>query len=300
MVSPVLINFFLSLITKDTDLITSLLEKNCNIPKLASMPKEELHSNMDNLRASDENSNESYGKIGILDEAPWGKHNPHTYWSQYHAGPNTFKQYPEENILPIVIIRDPIMWMKSMCETKDPKQWSAHQKKTCPIFTSPTTTTLDISDEMGLPKSFLKTRKPTNTRNEAQITVQYSNSSPTETYGNLIDLWNKWNLSWLVDATRPRIILRYEDLLFHPKPVIQLVCNCVAGVLEDNFSNHLEQTKLPRSFLSKKKPKEMDLMSEIIESGNKIERENFLSPEELEYARKNLDETLMSLFHYSI
>ncbi len=301
LLSPTLNTFPSLFIIKDTDLITSLLKKNCDIPKLTSMQKSDIPSKRENPRPSGGKSTApSDGNIGILNEAPWGKHNPHTYRSQNHVDPNTFKQDPYDNILPIVIIRDPITWMKSMCETKDPIQWSAHQKRTCPILASPTTIIPDNKDVMGLPKSSLKTQKSAITGNEARITVQYSRSSPAETYGNLIDLWNKWNLGWLLDETRPRIILRYEDLLFHPKSVIQLVCGCAGGVLKHDFSNYLEQSKLNRSFIFKKKPKEIDIISAIIESGNKIDRENFLSPENLEYSRKHLDETLMSLFHYSI
>ena len=40
--------------------------------------------------------------------------------------------------------------------------------------------------------------------------------------------WDGWNADWL-ESDRPRLMVRYEDLLFRPQETVAEVCGCVGG-----------------------------------------------------------------------
>src|SRR6476469_1372466 len=52
--------------------------------------------------------------------------------------------------------------------------------------------------------------------------------SPEVYDDGLIGLWNEWNREYL-DASIPRLIVRFEDTLFHAEKVFQAVSEC-AGI----------------------------------------------------------------------
>eukprot|EP00592_Proboscia_alata_P026518 CAMPEP_0194439718 /NCGR_PEP_ID=MMETSP0176-20130528/112192_1 /TAXON_ID=216777 /ORGANISM="Proboscia alata, Strain PI-D3" /LENGTH=65 /DNA_ID=CAMNT_0039263233 /DNA_START=8 /DNA_END=201 /DNA_ORIENTATION=- len=50
---------------------------------------------------------------GMLWQVPWGKHSPVWYRTR-HAAP-TGKNVNQTAVLPVVMIKDPLGWMGSMC-----------------------------------------------------------------------------------------------------------------------------------------------------------------------------------------
>jgi len=64
-----------------------------------------------------------------------------------------------------------------------------------------------------------------------------------EWYLSLADMWSEWNTAFL-DAEFPRLIVRFEDTLFHAEKVMQLVTECVSGKpMEHPYKYHLAAAK---------------------------------------------------------
>jgi hypothetical protein len=47
-------------------------------------------------------------------------------------------------------------------------------------------------------------------------------------YTSLVDMWNVWYKDWH-DVSFPRLMVRFEDLLFHAEDVVSQVCACGGG-----------------------------------------------------------------------
>lgn len=65
--------------------------------------------------------------------------------------------------------------------------------------------------------------------NSIPVTVNYE---PAVTYDSLAHYWTAWYKDYL-DADYPRLIVRFEDLQFHAKEMITLVCECAGAVPRD-------------------------------------------------------------------
>lgn len=84
----------------------------------------------------------------------WGKHMPPDWLRLNNTIP---KNHKEGNlrfkVLPIVIIRDPFYWMKSMCKEWYDAKWEKPPDRRCPAFIkmnagSPTNTTYRVLAEL--------------------------------------------------------------------------------------------------------------------------------------------------------
>jgi len=260
-----------------TTAFATTLQNNCHLPG---------HNNNKNsfiIKEKDiKNSN------GILSQVPWRKHKMADYRDMYiiksnngntgnsnHTttttnsnNNNTTGMLKGENVLPIVLIRDPFHWMQSMCKEGYGVRWDHDSKYHCPNL---------------IPNEYDKRRynqdnwyKYNNTRTKTKkkqddITATNSPSSiqvwmgPNPQVGpswpSLIHYWNEWYESYLFHNNNnlygdgdenkdeesssssssssywPRIIIRFEDTLFYPRQVIEKVCHCGGGTLITNSKN---------------------------------------------------------------
>ena len=53
-------------------------------------------------------------------------------------------------------------------------------------------------------------------------------------YTSMVDLWNTWYGQWY-NVDFPRLMVRFEDLLFHAEETITKVCECGGGRMRTNF-----------------------------------------------------------------
>ena len=53
-------------------------------------------------------------------------------------------------------------------------------------------------------------------------------------YTSMVDLWNTWYGQWY-DMEIPRLMVRFEDLLFHAEETITKVCECGGGKMQKKF-----------------------------------------------------------------
>lgn len=142
--------------------------------------------------------------ISFQGQVPYGKHNPllASLKASYRVNKTSYGAVTDNSqILPIVMVRHPLDWMKSMCQQKYAVSWentsTTPNKLPCP--------SLDVPISVNFFQSF--------------------------DYDHLSDLWHQWYQEYL-DYDRPRLIVRLEDLVYAPQDTIQAVCECVGGTFQ--------------------------------------------------------------------
>jgi hypothetical protein len=166
-----------------TNLLTSLLVGNCAFPS---------HSTTFNLRA---------GMGSVL----WGKHNPYSYRANGFVSPRMERLgVSEDSYMVVVIAKDPLTWIKSMCE----RAYSV-------VFA-------DASNCAA-----------------SSLSIKYGDGA-TKVYANLARLYVEWYSMFLVDKSKPWLLVRYEDLLMYEKDTVRLICECVGGSFNHETYKHVE------------------------------------------------------------
>jgi hypothetical protein len=151
------------------------------------------------------NTHDKHG--GMRWQVPWGKHSLASTRLTNTAG-HDFK-VNKTNVLPVVMVRDPYSWMQSMCKHPYAAKWP-HSKEHCPNL---------IPNAVDMEK--FKAQSPT-------IPVNVKFNGGIEKYESLAHLWSEWYHQYL-NADYPRLMVRFEDLQFHAKEMIDLVCQCAGA-----------------------------------------------------------------------
>jgi hypothetical protein len=161
---------------------------------------------------------------GNVWEVPWGKHTPASFRNKFTKSSQSMK-YTIDEVLPIVLIRNPFSWMQSMCRNPYTAQWKGmHDSQTCPQLTN--------AIKGGATKAEYN-----------PVDVKYG--SGLSHHQSLGHLWNDWygeymysnttnssgNTSTNTDAPFPRLIVRFEDVIFFPFEVTKQICACAGGIL---------------------------------------------------------------------
>lgn len=121
----------------------------------------------------------------------------------------------DSKVLPVILVQDPYPWINDICKDRPSEVVMEASGTECPRL-------LDDED------------KP------VPVTMQSGASSGEgETrYDSLAHLWNQWNGAWWQNKDdTPRLIIRSEDVLLHPKDLVRNVCRCVGGVVHEPFRN---------------------------------------------------------------
>lgn len=66
-------------------------------------------------------------------------------------------------------------------------------------------------------------------------------------FDSVVDLWNVWYGEYFNETKVPVIVVRFEDLIFFPKEVTQLVCECAGGVLMEPQQVYTDQEKAAKT-----------------------------------------------------
>jgi hypothetical protein len=169
-----------------TNLVTHLLKQNCEIPERVE-------------KYGPHQSKESYG---MRWQVQWGKHTPAKFRVLHTT--NKAGKLNKEYMLPIVTIRDPYSWFKSMCKNGYAAKWP-HGKEppNCPKL------------------------KTDNDKWNA-VNLRYGQER-LDSHLSLAHLWNDWYRYYVGDADYPFVVVRMEDLVFYPKETIYQVCECAGG-----------------------------------------------------------------------
>ena len=250
---------------------------------------------------------EDIGKKDLLGqlhpyELPWGKHTSAIHRLNVTFPPNTTDILPPY-VLPIILVRDPYRWMQSMCKRPYFAKWRGTGH--CPNL---------IEEGSATTATGGKSRQP--------VRVQLSPpplDGQVETYESLADLWSVWNRQYF-DADYPRLMIRFEDLLFHTKEVIGEIVACTGitplydidetGTTTTSNKNDnqdpLARTPKPRihkfryhTDAAKGHGISTDMISAMSKYGKDRGRSRGYYLDDLVYAQNSLDKELIKLFHYT-
>ena len=190
-------------------MLTNLVRKNCVVAK--ACPEKMAQKQKMAMMARGE-------CIGYPFQVPWGKHNPLHFRGRHVV--DRLDHFNNSEVLPAVLVKDPLTWARSMCRTPYAARFG--RGSCCP---SP----LD----------------PSRLRAMRNVTVNFKKGFPMERYAHLLDFWNSWYAAYF-NTKIPRLILRYEDLLFAPKRTVRAVCECVGGKLRRDFDSFSDAAKFGR------------------------------------------------------
>lgn len=240
-----------------TNLLAQLLMKNCYIPARIAKRKRDH---------------------GMKWQVPWAKHSP-VSWRHFHLakGETSEKNRNVTNVLPVATIKDPLTWMGSMCRHSYAAKWQ-HRSDHCPNL---------------VPNDFDRNKLNVETET-VPVSVRYNDTHSTH-HDSLAHLWNDWYNGYRM-ADFPRLIIRFEDLMYHPEEVVSTVCTCGGGVMRDgNFTYMLDSAKGSTGAHHGA----AGLAAAMIRYGDAEIRVKGFTEDDLSYAREKLDPVLMEKFAYS-
>lgn len=133
--------------------------------------------------------------------------------------------------------------------------------------------------------------------NAVNVTVRYAVFD--QHHESLVHFWNDWYRDY-VKAPFPRLIVRFEDLIFHPKSVIKAVCECAGGEmnLQKPFKYIVDSAK--KGSAHGQEGQKTSYVDALVKYGTEVGRYKGFEMPDLEYAKRNLDPELMRLFGYRL
>ncbi|KAH8070947.1 hypothetical protein JL720_11561 [Aureococcus anophagefferens] len=171
-------------------------------------------------------------------------------------------------ILPVVVVKDPLTWMKSMCRMPYAASFRRGHAQCCPSPVAKTKTTVNFQQK-GFPPSV---------------------------FSSLPDFWSRWNRLYY-DAEFPRLMVRYEDLLWRGEATTRRVCECVGGAMRATFDPIDQAAKSGFSHGTGAVSGRADARSKY---ANESRRYEFLDDADLAYASSELDAELLRRFGYEV
>lgn len=205
------------------------------------------------------------GGHGMDWQVPWGKHTPAIFRSTTRTKRD--EGIPEENVLPVVTVRHPYDWMMSMCRHAYTAKWKRNAEN-CP----------NLYDGNGVTARF----------------------SPGDShYSSLPAMWNDWNNHYY-NATYPRLLVRFEDVVFYPKELSTSICQCAGGQImtpkdNDSLFHYVIDSAINGG--GHGKAKRNGLLDSWIKYGGPRDFSKF-SKSDLEFSRLVVDRNLMAKFHW--
>ena len=243
-----------------TNLLSTLLFSNCRLP------------------------NSKGG--GMQWQVPWGKHNPSSYRTTHFAPAS--KGLIRENVLPVVLIKDPLTWMHSMCRHSYSLSWG---KGPCP--------TLLLQGKMGIPFT-LDDKEDVDEEQVLEEVGKFKTNKASiqfakdrTNYKNMLDVWNTWYTEY-INAPFPKIVIRFEDLLFRQEEIVTSVCSCAGGKMLKEFLKFDSSAKGEKGAHGGGHGRK----EALARYGSEEVRNKDFSELDLAYFDRFADKTLMELFHY--
>ena len=197
---------------------------------------------------------------GVLDQVPWGKHQSPRFRLLHNTqlGRNIDKandklkdkdgklDHPElpprlreynEDVLPIVMVRDPFTWWQSMCKSRYSAHWYHVVPDHCPNFIPNNVEKewffkrkIDVREHYdGDPWKIDNVIEKANyTLDKTVIPLWVRYHSENWHHKSLAHMWTDWYKDYY-DVDYPRLMIRLEDLVFYPHETLGQVCECVIG-----------------------------------------------------------------------
>jgi hypothetical protein len=114
---------------------------------------------------------------------------------------------------------------------------------------------------------------------------------------SLADAWNEWNRQYFDLSEIPRIMVRFEDLIFRPKELIEAVCACGGGIpATSTFQYHAGGFKV--GAIAGHHDSNTTLLTAMIRYGRERHRRTGFTPDDLHFMAEALDREMMHAFGY--
>jgi hypothetical protein len=205
---------------------------------------------------------------GIRWQVPWGKHT-HAKYREEHST-QLAKLIKKESVLPVVTIRNPYHWMTTMCKHPYSAKWDGYHEKVCPHL-------IDKHQKL------------------VELNVKYADNR-VDHHLSLAHLWNDWYRYYFDTKLYPRIMVRFEDLIFHAKNMTYQICSCAGGKIRTDrpFQYIVDSAKDGPGHGSVR----TGMAAAWIKYGKPLKAMAGYSKEDWEAARQFLDKDLMETFKY--
>jgi hypothetical protein len=136
----------------------------------------------------------------------------------------------------------------------------------------------------------------TMTSDSFPVTVQFNNVEGH--FDSLAALWSDWYRPYLLNATYPRIMIRFEDYLLYGPLILQQIAECMGFV--DAASTTLMDEYRIETGSAKPHGSHTDFVQAIFKSGDMNARIQGLTRQDLQYAAQHLDPVVMKTFQYRV
>jgi hypothetical protein len=160
------------------------------------------HLLMNNLRIP-QNYQVSFGMTFQL---PWNKHG----WRSMRGKLQEYSPYYEKIVLPVIVIRDPFVWMHSMCESPYDMLWDNHNISTSSSSGGSTGVAPHCPNLVQPHKSGNTAVSPQEADGEP-VRVSWARAFHRE-WQSLAHVWSEWYKEYLEQADFPRLIVRHEGM----------------------------------------------------------------------------------------
>mmetsp|Transcript_1081 Transcript_1081/g.2380 ORF Transcript_1081/g.2380 Transcript_1081/m.2380 type:complete len:545 (-) Transcript_1081:1308-2942(-) len=234
-----------------TNLLAELLIGNCHMPE--------------------RQKKYGYKNVGIRWQVPWGKHTPPgdpDYREQHKTKKDA--DVDANNIMPMVTIRDPLIWLQSMCRHHYTARWINPDPSHCPDFTDPS-------------RSFV-------------TNVKYADFS--RRHDSIVHHFNDYYNEYIHESKIPFLLVRFEDLVFHPEETTKTVCECAGGAMKRNGQFHYVVDSAKKGLAAHGKVRTGYVDALIKYSTIPKRYKGYDEEADLEYIRDSLDPELMNALKY--
>ena len=255
------------------------------------------------------------GNNGVRWQVNWGKHQPPSHRLDHSV--NQDGQVPNQNILPVVLVRDPYTWMQSLCRNRYATHWFHVVPLHCPnlipnhverefLPQAPTykqrRTDLHHNDPW-LIDNVVNTANYTLDSKTVPVYVKYKKE--TTNHDSLAHMWNDWYHAYFYNddnnnngSSFPRLMVRFEDLLFFGKNVTEQVCACMGGRIHPRGFVHVAQSAKKGKIHQDKST----LVDVLVRYGGgaryDADKSKGMTAEDLDFAKASLDPHMMQVFGY--
>jgi len=172
----------------------------------------------------------------------------------------------------------------TQCKANYDAEWKLAPNQHCPNL-------VPIPQDFATPL-----RHPNHQQKSYPVKVQLHQTGyrHTEEYESLAHMWQDWHRQYLDATDLPRLIVRFEDFLFHRERVLAQISECATGKPWDGSNNKLKY----RIASVKDHGDSSDLVSALIKYGSSRGRYAGMAEEDLRYAAQVLDPKLLQKLQY--
>ena len=131
------------------------------------------------------------------------------------------------------------------------------------------------------------------------VVVQYKPKTNFSHHKSLAHLWNDYYQGYNeAISSYPRLIIRYEDLIFHTSEVVKSICHCTGGRLKSDDGSIEYSVESTKNGQHGHRAQITGLIQSLVKYGHKKSRLNMLKETDEAFAREAFDRKLMEEFGY--